>query len=425
MARWRRLIGGAAVLGSGTVASQAIGALAMLLIARLYTPEAFGMFALFFTGAQLLGATLAWRFEQAIILARNEAEARALVTLCIVVAILGAGGLLPFLVLAAPLLDRAFDASLGRFWVLVTAAGLFLSITTTLGIAAVRDGRLLHVSQSRIGKALVTATGQLLLVLAGFGGIAGLIAGELLGTLASAGLLIRASARGRPREPSISASPRRLLALARRYADFALYSLPQVLLNNAAAWILLWIITASFTAESTGQYFMMQRLVSIPTGIVAVALSHVYFREGAEALRDKGEFATVFGRTLAIAGAIAAAYLIGLLIAGPFLIRLVLGTEWVQASHLARIYAPYVAAQLVLATMTPTAMIAGRMRASLWIGLGQILLQPLALLAGIALFGTLEAATGFSVACMVPYMAGYLGWYARVARQVRGGQGRH
>jgi len=74
------------VLFTGTTLAQAIPIAVSPILTRLYTPEDFGGFAIFFSITNLLGVVATWRYELSIVLPSEEDEADLIEYLCFLIA---------------------------------------------------------------------------------------------------------------------------------------------------------------------------------------------------------------------------------------------------------------------------------------------------------------------------------------------------
>ncbi|KIC27522.1 oligosaccharide flippase family protein [Leisingera sp. ANG-M6] len=410
----RGLLRNGAVMGSGVLASQAIGILSYPVLSRLFSPEDFGTFALFFFGMQVLGASLAGRYEQAIMLCRSQARARHTLQLAQATALAAALALVLLSGLFRHQLDAWSGASLGAAWMAVPAAGFFVSVQTSLSFMAVRLGRFGAVSAARVVKPAAAFALQVALAYALWGGTGALIAGETLGAALSILPVLRAGGKG----PVLwrSARGRRYAGrLARFYASQPLWNLPHVFVNQVSRWIMAALITALYSAAEAGAYFMMFRVVMMPSTLVSGALSQVFFRSAAEEQRQAGSFRGALKATAAPLLGIGALTAAVLVLFGPDLFVLVLGPQWQPAGLMAAVFAPYIVLQMVLATVAPCYLLAGRQKAMLAVACGQTAVFLGGFLLGHWGGGSMFRALGTSVWLSVPYMTAMLFWYWRLA----------
>jgi O-antigen/teichoic acid export membrane protein len=72
-------------LAGGTTIALGVTILASPITSRLFAPEAFGLAALFMSGAAFMGLLACMRYEMAIVLPKNDEEAASLFILCCVI----------------------------------------------------------------------------------------------------------------------------------------------------------------------------------------------------------------------------------------------------------------------------------------------------------------------------------------------------
>src|SRR5947209_3080202 len=82
------LLGDVAKLASGTAVAQLVGLLAAPLIARLFSPAAFGGLALFAAISGTISVIACWRYELAIVIPEKDQDAGVLVCLSLTLVLL-------------------------------------------------------------------------------------------------------------------------------------------------------------------------------------------------------------------------------------------------------------------------------------------------------------------------------------------------
>ena len=221
-----------AVLSSGTVLAQGIVIIIMPVLTRLYTPEAFGLYAAFSSLFAMLSAAAALRYDAAVPIAPSEQEAIAMVWLSLMAAV-GTGLILMLLVWPARLW-------LARWSDLGTAPNLILWLAPAVmicGIMLAFDGWITYrgalkaMVLTKIGQPMALATAQLGLGLV-VGGAEALVVGLVFSYAVDAvALLWTMTAADRRRLHAFRLSG--LAALARRNWRFPLLSAPSALLDSA------------------------------------------------------------------------------------------------------------------------------------------------------------------------------------------------
>jgi O-antigen/teichoic acid export membrane protein len=411
---------GVMALASGAAAAQLVAALAIPWLARLYTPEDFGAFAVFFLGSQLLGTCLAGRFDQAIMMGKSRKQAASLAGLAFIVALSATLPLLLLLSLAHSTLDGLLGLALGPAWALIAIAGFMVSSANILSTFALKIHDNKTAATARLVKAMAAVVLQLAIGVFAKIGHLGLIIGEVLACIVVVGVLLYSVHRHlRAQDQSgrvIGLERLRWIALARRFRDYPLVSMPHVLIGGVGFWLTTFLVTKLFSAAESGQYFMMYRVVMLPASIVGTAAAQVYFRAAAESYFEKNRFGSEAIQVTVGLGAIGAALGFVLALWGQSLFVFVLGADWLQAGKLAEVFWPYVAIHLVITSLAPTMMITRQLRLSFLFSIVQVAIYVTAMLGGAKAFMTLEGAVTAAAFCSVPFMLALLAAYLWIAR---------
>jgi O-antigen/teichoic acid export membrane protein len=403
------------IVGVGVLVAQFINILAYPILARLFSPADFGSFALFFFGMQVLGAALAGRYEQAIMLCKTRTRARHALFLAQIIAVIATSSFVLLFGLLNELLDTATGAKLGLYWMFVPIAGFFISIQTSLTFMSIRLGYFARVSGARIIKSAAAFLIQLALVYSIWGGVGVLIVGETLGAALSILPLLGACTPSSRPFGLTRVGRRYLFGLALFYLDQPKWNLPHVVLSQLARWVIAAFITTYYTTAEAGAYFMMFRVVMMPSTLVAGALSQVYFKAASEEQRKSGLFRDALRAVVVPLLLLGLVAVIVLMLFGPKLFVLVLGGQWEAAGVMSVIFAPYILLQMVLATVAPSYILGGRQKAMLAIAFGQSSVFILGFLLGRAIGDSVYWAIGVSVWLSIPYMSLMLYWYWRLS----------
>ena len=122
---------------SGTVVAQVIGFLALPLLTRLYTPEAFGLFLFYQSLMAPLLVVAALRFEVALLSADDDAELASMLQLCFLVNALLTVVVLLFCCIFWMIFDLAPETTAKIIW-LIPCGFLIGGVLQTIGYLALR-----------------------------------------------------------------------------------------------------------------------------------------------------------------------------------------------------------------------------------------------------------------------------------------------
>ena len=333
----------------GTALGQVLALLASPFLSRLYSPSDFGIFASINALAMVLGTVMALRYELAIPLPREEADARHLVVL---------GGLvttwttLVGIALAAAFHDRLASVfgvpQLGSWliWVpLIAGAVTFFQI---LNQWALRQHRYTATARRNVVQSVATMVTQLLAGWrsSGPGGLVlGLAGGQILG---AASLTRGASLRGHVARGT-------LIRLARRFRRFPLLLAPSGLLNAVGLYLPVLLFGALYGTQVAGWFGFTQRILALPIALVGQAIAQVYLSELAAAKRHdtdrERQLFRLASTRLVILGVVGALLL--LLLARP-LFPLVFGAPWRESGAMAQALAISLALQFLANPLSQT-----------------------------------------------------------------------
>lgn len=327
------------VLVSGQAAAQIITLAAAPILTRLYAPQDFGAVAVFAGLLAFFGVVACLRYDLSIALPASDRDAENLVALCLLcvastTALCGLGVLLfgDALILA---LNWSINAS--ALWLLpfgVASAGLYTVIERWM----VRMQYFGQLAQTRLLRSVIANLVQL----GGHGfGVLALMGGTVIGH-GTGGLFY--AIREIRRRGGGNIRLVRVVALARRYKDFPLYSTWTAIFNVAGIHLVPLIFSALFGAAVVGHFAFALRMVSAPITLIGAAIGSVFFAQAPAAMRAGRlpEAAEALRRKLANAGIPA---LVLLICAGPDLFAAVFGERWRMAGHYARWMAPWIYVQ--------------------------------------------------------------------------------
>ncbi|HYC33216.1 MAG TPA: oligosaccharide flippase family protein [Gemmatimonadales bacterium] len=331
-------------LASGTAAAQALLALALPLLTRLYTPGDYGALAVFSSTITVLLVVASLRYEQAIPLPEGDDDAGSLLalSLALLAGMAAAVGVLVWL--AGDALVAAANVPALRGWLWLVPMGFAgAGSYQALSYWAIRRHAFDRLARTRVAQGVGQTATQLGLGALG-GGAPGLLLGDLVGRVAGGGGLAVLALRERPRPRVTRAS---IAAVARRYRRFPLLSTWAGLFNVGSLQLPSIVFAAGFGAAAAGLYALSYKVLVLPTMLVAQAVGQVFLSRAAALARDPDELRRLTERT-ALALFAAGLPMFGAVgLAGPELFRAVMGAEWETAGRYAQVMSPWFAVWVV------------------------------------------------------------------------------
>ncbi|NYT38951.1 lipopolysaccharide biosynthesis protein [Allopusillimonas soli] len=341
---------GVSLLAGGTAGSQALLMLAAPLLTRLYTPDLFGLLAVY---TSLLGMFLSVStlcYEEAIVLPECDRDAANIAALCMSITVIVVVLCSVVLHSANQFIARELDAGrLVRYLWLLPLGLLLAGFTQIMSLWAMRHKQFSLVAQSRMVQTVITLTLQLgayrLAVLA-------LLLGHTLGQAASL-LTLNSGIRRRSRIRGISLSGMRQAAW--RYRNFPYFSTLSNLLDTGGRELPTILFAMLFSPGAAGLYALANRVLAMPMTVLGSAIAHVLLANAPQAHRD-GELGSMVAIVYGRLSHIAMPAVLALMMVAPDLFALVFGQEWREAGLLAQCMAPWLYMRFVaspLSTLIP------------------------------------------------------------------------
>lgn len=333
------------ILASGTAGAQAINMAFVPFITRLYGPEAFGVLGTFLAMVAVLAPVAALCYPIAIVLPRQDREARELARLSLYISIAFAALTLVILLGWGEPIARLLNVQgLGNLMLLLPLAALFgawLQIMTqwlirkqafgvTARAALIQAGVL---NLAKVGIGLAAPLASVLIALATLGSLLHSAMLWIGGRRAGAGLGDKSQATP---ETTTTEPTTGLRALARRFYDFPVYRAPQVLVNSVSQSLPILVLASLVGPAAAGFYTLGKTVMGMPSLLVGKAVQDVFYPRITQAAH-RGEH--IRGLIVKATAGLAAVGLIpfGLVMAfGPWLFELVFGSEWTGAGEYAR-----------------------------------------------------------------------------------------
>lgn len=324
---------------SGTAGAQAITMAFMPVITRLYGPEAYGVLGTFLSVTLMLIPIAALTYPIAIVLPKRDDDARGLVRLSLIVAVL-------LTALTALLLQTYGSWLVQKADVAIIEPYLMLIPLVMLSGAALEIAQQWLYRTQRFNITASVAVGNSLLFNS-IRTVAGFIQSSALVLVCTTALqqalhasmlglaMWRAKAHDAGAEKTEQASPG-LADLARRHSDFPLFRAPVMLINAVSQHMPTLVLAIYFGPAAAGFFALGKQVLSMPTNLIGKSVGDVYYPRITRAVHDGEAISAMLVKAttaLALVGVVPFALVI---IAGPALFAWVFGDQWQVAGEFAR-----------------------------------------------------------------------------------------
>jgi len=411
----RIAVGGVArsvvLVGAATAVGQGALIIASPILARLYSPEAFGLLSVYAALLTILLAVSSLRFDMAIPIAHDDGEAVHLLLVSILIALCASGVLALVLLVWGAQIATALGVSLltPLLWVLPIAL-VVASVSQSIASWAVYQRTFPALGRMRAIQGLTQAIAQAALGLLRLGP-GGLIVGDVAGRILGTEQLLRPLI-GTLRTTRLNGSA--LLRHARTQWGFARVMTMASFLNTLSLQVPFLLIPGMFGLDASGQYFLAYRVLVLPASLVGAGVSQVFFGEASHRRDDPQR---LHDMTLNVAVSLLVfsipTYAI-VTVAAPALITLLFGAQWETAGLYARLLAPGLILWSVASPISTLLLVGRRERESLAFTLAELFLKTGALLVGAAL-GSLVIGVAALTAASILINIGALWRIMRVA----------
>ena len=326
-----------ATLMTGTVIAQALPLLITPILTRIYTPEQFGTLALYLAVVFILVSLATLRFELAIIMPESDEDGFAVFLIaCLTAAIFCLLTAAIIAVFQTPIVRLLGDEHLATLLYLVPFSVFFLALFSATNFWNNRQTSYGLMAQTKVVQSAGTATGQ-----ATIPSLAktesGLVYGSLLGYAAAVAFVTKKNWSAY-RALWSTFQPAHLIANAKRYKNYPLYSTWGSLADKVSLQLPVFVIVRSFSTHLTGVYMLTMRALSVPAMMIGEAIGKVLLQRLAQMQRESPElmFRYVFGLfwkllLLTVPGILVLVY------CGEPIFTIVFGEQWTSAGRFAGI----------------------------------------------------------------------------------------
>ncbi|PKM27014.1 MAG: hypothetical protein CVV09_03225 [Gammaproteobacteria bacterium HGW-Gammaproteobacteria-13] len=345
-------------LMTGTGLAQMLPIMLSPILTRLYTPEEFGVFALYGSICAILAVLVTGKYELAIIVPRHDGEAINLVAVTVMLSMVVSLILLGVVVVWGEMIAGFLGHLEVQSWLyLIPFSTLILGCYYTLNFWVNRRSRYKNMAISRVVQSGVGSAMQLAVGLSR-GGLFGLILGQLLGQVVST-LYLATSLPRDERNLFRRVTLKRMRCVACRHIGYPKFMVPGQAMSVGATEMPLLLLTVFFGAGVAGFYSLAQRIMAAPLSLVASAVGDVYRQQAAGQYASRGECLDVFIGSFKRLVMFAFFPILPVLLFGPWLFAFIFGDAWRAAGEIASLLSILVFFQTLSSPLSSTVLLPG------------------------------------------------------------------
>jgi O-antigen/teichoic acid export membrane protein len=414
-----RFLRNVGIILGGTSLGQGIVILTSPFLTRLYTPENFGVLAVY---ASLLGIVVvvaSLRYEAAITLPERDEDAANLLVLSLGILVLMSllmGIVVGFL--GDQIARLTGTPTLGPYLWLLPLGVMLVGLYQVFNCWAVRERAYTHIARTRLSQGIGQTLTQIALGFSRMGSV-GLIAGQVAGQ--AAGSITLATLTRRKNKTSFKAVHlASVCRLAHRYRRFPMVSSGTALLNSVALFGPALLLAAFYGPQVAGWFALSQRVVGVPMTLLGKAVAQVYLGEFARAaIHSDEQLSPLFWRTTKGLSIVGLLFVVLVTLPAPWLFPLVFGSEWAQSGVYVQVLSLMFLLQFVVSPISATFDVLERQDLHFLREIARLTLTSGAVsLPWVLGEGALVAVVSLGVAGSVSYaFGGALAWYAIIQRK--------
>tara|TARA_B110000908_G_scaffold171501_1_gene234508 strand:+ start:782 stop:2053 length:1272 start_codon:yes stop_codon:yes gene_type:complete len=273
------------ILGTGL--AQVFPLALMPILTRIYSPEDFGVFAIYMALAGILGVIATGRYELAIVLPDTTKDASDVFWLCIVISIgLSVISGLTMLFSNDMLVQYLDLPEETMILYLIPVSIFFAGLLQSLNYYYVRNKLFGNLSVSKVVMSSGTVSSQATIGVATNASGYGLTMGYLLGQISSVLYLILKTKKVVKIHRSTFQN---MQLVARKYKKYPIISGPAALLDTAAIQLPLLIINKVYATSIAGQFSLAIRIINLPLALIGPAVSQVLLQKMASSDHENPE----------------------------------------------------------------------------------------------------------------------------------------
>jgi O-antigen/teichoic acid export membrane protein len=347
-------------VAGGTAVAQGLLVLASPVLTRLYTPADFGALVVYMSLLALLVILASLRYEFALPIPEDDAEAVDLLAVCMLLVVVTASlSSLVLYLLRERVVAWTGVPALGPYLWLVPVSIFGVGFYQVFNCWAIRKGGYARIARTKVTQSVTQVALQV-----GVGtvvkGPLGLLLGHAVGRSNGTRTLAMLDWRNdlaRLRQVRWAGMWRAMV----RFRRFPVIASSTALMNTCNLRMPALLLAVYFGPAVAGGFALAQRVFALPSSVIGESVAQVYFGEVAATVnRDAGGLMVLFRGTLRRMFLLGLPLMLAAMAAGWFLFPVLFGRNWREAGIFVVAIAPMALAQFTAACADSTLMVLER-----------------------------------------------------------------
>ncbi len=384
---------------SGTTLAQAIPFFVGPIISRLYAPADIGFFVLLSSTAGILSILSTGTYEYGVLVEERDDDSHALKETAIVLSLIFSTLAFVALLVIFIVANHTSQDGISWLWLLVP---LQVFLTGTANIQNYYLNR--HNNYPRISSGKVVRTSGMSIFQIGIGFIKwswGLFLGQVLGQLVTVFYLLKGSHLNLR---SVFKHRSSIIKQIVKFKKYPLLTMPGALINELSIQVPIYILQLFFTASVVGFYALPHKFLNAPIMLIGSAIGQVFFQRAAKK-HNSGERIT--DTALSVYWFLFKVGLIPfsiIMVFGDILFAWYFGETWRISGMYAQMLSPWLFFVLCGSPLSNLFVVFGKLRLSLNLNIGLLLLRISAMFIGAFWFSPTVAILLFAAVSFVYWL---------------------
>lgn len=334
---------------AGTTIAQAIPIAISPILTRIYTPEDFGVFAIFTAMVGIISIISALTYEQAVFIPKYNKYAINIVALSFIFILITTfiTSIIVF-IFKDNILHLLNDINIGNWLYFIPITVFFIGLFNLLSNYNNRIKNYKDIAKATVIKSIALSIVQIIIGVFK-NGPSGLILGQMSAQIFANIKLCRNIIKDKNLLSFISVS--RIILVFRRYKNFPKYHMPHAFINTVSSSLPIYFFTPFFGFEVVGFYSLALMITLTPMMVIAGSMAKVYNQKISEIYND-GLDAYLF--TINIIKSLAKRLFIPFsifVLFAPEIIKIIFGVKWQQAGVYIQILSLFIFLNVVVSVI--------------------------------------------------------------------------
>lgn len=319
---------------TGTTVAQAIPIAISPILTRMYSPEEFGILAIFVSIVTIFSVLVTGSYDMAIILPKKDIDALHILKLSMIITISVSLFLFCIIFIFNQQLTDLIGTKDIALWLYFTPFAILLTgIYQNFNYWLNRQQYYKEIALSRVSQSFGTGLVQLGMGIFGFLS-SGLIIGRIIGQIVAT--IIVSKIYFNKRE-YYQKKKLKLIALAKRYKKFPLFESWSNMLNTSSTEVPVIMISSFFSPTMSGFYSIANRMLLLPMSLVGSSIGQVFLQKASSIKNDQSQLTDLtwnIYKKLLLIGVIPISIII---IYADIIFTFIFGSNWHIAGEFAQI----------------------------------------------------------------------------------------